>query len=76
MPRGMSRGYGRRGYYGRTFYPFGGFYGILDLLILLGIIYFLFKLFIVALPYALGLVVLLLLRSFLRGNRFRFCGPF
>ena len=76
MPRGIGRGYGGRGYYGRTFYPFGSFYGILDLLILLGILYFLFKLFIVALPYALGLVMLLLLRSFLRGNRFRFCEPF
>ncbi|NJE53689.1 hypothetical protein [Thermococcus sp. 21S9] len=75
MPRGMGRGYGRRGN-GGAFYPFGGFYGILDLLILLGILYFLFKLFIVALPYALGLVVLLLLRSFLRGNRFWFYGPF
>jgi len=75
MPRGIGRGYGRRGYY-RGVYPFRGFYGILDLLILLGILYFLFKLFVTALPYALGFVVLLLLRSFLRGTRFRFCGSF
>jgi hypothetical protein len=62
MPRGMGRGYGRR----RGFYPFGGAYGIIDLLILIGILYFLIKLFLVALPYALGLLVLLLLREFLR----------
>jgi len=68
MPRGMGRGYGREAY-GGNFYPFRGFHGILDLLILLGIIYFLFKLFVVALPYALGLALLLLLRSFLRGAR-------
>ncbi|WP_457741845.1 hypothetical protein [Thermococcus sp.] len=75
MPREMRRGYGRS-YYGRRFYPFG-FYGVLDLLILLGILYFLFKLFIVALPYALGLVVLLILRSFLRRNPgFGFYEPF
>ena len=76
MPRGMGRGYGRGGYYGRRAYPFGGFYGILDLLILLGILYFIFKLFLVALPYALGLVVLLLIRSLLRNRSFGFCGPF
>ncbi|NJE04793.1 hypothetical protein E3E36_01220 [Thermococcus sp. M36] len=62
MPRGMGRGYGR----GRGFYPFGGAYGIIDLLVLIGIIYFLVKLFLVALPYALGLLVLLIIREFLR----------
>lgn len=66
MPRGMGRGYGRSRY---GFYPFGGAYGLIDLLLLLGILYFLLKLFVVALPYALGLVILLLLRSFL-GRRF------
>ena len=73
MPRGMGRSYGRRGY--RS--PFFGGYGLLDLLILIGILYFLFKLFLVALPYALGLALLLVLRSFLRMNpRLGFCGPF
>jgi hypothetical protein len=41
MPRGMGRGYGR---YNRGS-PFFGGYGLLDLLILIGILYFLFKLF-------------------------------
>ena len=62
MPRGAGPGYRGRGFY----YSRGGFYGLLDVLILLGILYFLFKLFIVALPYALGLAVLLILRSVLR----------
>jgi len=66
MPRGMGRGYRRRSNYGGGFYPPGSFYGAFDLLIFVGILYFLFKLFVTALPYALGLVVLLLLRSFLR----------
>ncbi|ASJ11109.1 hypothetical protein A3L12_07260 [Thermococcus sp. P6] len=65
MPRGMGRGYG-----GRYWTP-GGFYGLLDLLILIGILYFLVKLLLVALPYALGLIILLMLRSFLRGPGFR-----
>jgi len=69
MPRGMGRG-GRYGYRSPLLGP-----GLLDLLILIGILYFLFKLFIVALPYALGLAVLLIIRSFLRGG-YRFCGPF
>jgi len=64
MPRGMGRGYGRRGYYGRS-YPFGSFYGVLDVLLLLGIIYLLVKLFVAAAPYALALVVLLVLREML-----------
>ncbi|WP_456395786.1 hypothetical protein [Thermococcus sp.] len=59
----MSRG--MRGY-GGGFYPFYRVYGILDLLLLIGILYFLIKLFLVALPYAIGLVVLLLLRELLR----------
>ena len=59
--------------YGRGFYPSYGFYGILDLILLIGILYFLIKLFLVALPYAIGLVVLLLLRELLRqGLRGRF----
>jgi len=65
MPRGMGRGYG-----GRDWTP-GGVYGPLDLLILIGILYFLIKLLVVALPYALGLIILLMLRSFLRGPGFR-----
>ncbi|WP_457741298.1 hypothetical protein [Thermococcus sp.] len=65
MPRGMGRGYGRRGYYDRGVYSYGGAYGLLNLLILIGIIYFLFKLFVVALPYALGLVILVALKAFL-----------
>lgn len=69
MGRGMGRGYGRWRYGFYPFSPFGSAYGIIDLLLLLGILYFLFKLFLVALPYALGLAILLLLRSFL-GRRF------
>ncbi len=64
MPRGMGRGYGRHRGYG--FYAPGSFYGLLDLLIFVGILYFLIKLFIAAAPYALGLVGLLILREFLR----------
>ncbi|AFL95980.1 hypothetical protein CL1_1784 [Thermococcus cleftensis] len=67
MPRGMGRGYGRFGGGIRyRFSPFGGAYGLIDLLSLIGILYFLVKLFIVAAPYALGLVALLILRSLLR----------
>ncbi|ASJ13836.1 hypothetical protein [Thermococcus radiotolerans] len=73
MPRGMGRGYGRSGY---GFYPFGGAYGLIDLLFLIGILYFLFKLFVVAFPYALGLVVLLILRSFLRPRFWGWGRPF
>jgi len=62
MPRGMGPGYGRRG---RGIYHNGLYEGV-DILILLGILYFLFKLLIVALPYAVGLIVLLFLRSFFR----------
>ncbi len=71
MPRGMGRGYGRPRY---GFYPFGSTYGLIDLLFLIGILYFLFKLFVVALPYALGLAALLVLRSFLRPRPW--WGPF
>ncbi|NJE31434.1 hypothetical protein E3E38_10305 [Thermococcus sp. 18S1] len=63
MPRGMGRGYSRLGH---GFYPFNGAYGLIDLLLLTGILYLLFKLFVAAFPYALGLGVLLILRSFLR----------
>ena len=70
MPRGMGRGYGRGG-----FYPFRGVYWLIEILILLGILYFLLKLFLVALPYALGLLVLLLLWELIRA-RPRAFGPF
>ncbi|RLF77653.1 hypothetical protein [Palaeococcus sp. (in: euryarchaeotes)] len=59
MPRG-------RGFYASP----RGAYGLLDLLLLIGIVYFLIKLFIAAAPYALGLIALLVLREFLRGPRF------
>ncbi|NJE41875.1 hypothetical protein [Thermococcus sp. GR6] len=65
MPRGAGRGYSggfSRSYYRRSF----GFYGLIDLLFLIGILYFLVKLFIVAAPYAVGLIALLILREFLR----------
>ncbi len=66
MPRGMGRGYGRS--FG--FFPFGGVYGIIDLLLLFGILYFLIKLFIAAAPYAIGLIVLLIFREVLRPRGF------
>lgn len=71
MPRGgiWRGGYGRGGYRVGP-HSLGGFYTLLDLLILIGILYFLIKLFLVALPYALGLTVLLVLRAFLRGPGF------
>ena len=72
MPRGMGRGYGR----GRGFYPLGGAYGIIELLILIGILYFLIKLFLVALPYALGLVVLLIIRELIRPRPRTWFRPF
>ncbi|WP_048147993.1 hypothetical protein [Palaeococcus ferrophilus] len=65
MPRGFGRGYRRYG-----LFPFRGVYGLIDLLFLIGILYFLVKLFIVAAPYAAGLLVLLLLREFLRPRPF------
>ncbi|NJE85858.1 hypothetical protein E3E23_08490 [Thermococcus sp. CX2] len=70
MPRGMGRGYGRG--FGRGYYlgPFG-FYGLIDLLLLIGILYFLVKLFIAAAPYAVGLLVLLILREFMRPRFWR-----
>lgn len=58
MPRG-------RGFYSSP----RGAHGLLDLLLLVGILYFLIKLLIAAAPYALGLMVLLILREFLRGPR-------
>ncbi len=60
MPRWMSGGYGR----GHR--RFGGFFGIIDLLLLIAILYILIKLFLVAAPYVIALVVLLLLRELLR----------
>ncbi|WP_297501451.1 hypothetical protein [Thermococcus sp.] len=61
MPRGMGR-YGR----GRGFYPLSGVYWIIELLILLGILYFMVKLLLVALPYALGLLVLIIIWELIR----------
>ncbi len=61
MPRGAGRAYRRF-----ASYRGAGFYSLLDLLLLIGILYFLIKLFLVALPYALGLGLLLLLRELLR----------
>ncbi|AEH24874.1 hypothetical protein [Pyrococcus yayanosii] len=70
MPRGMGRGYDRS--FGRRYYgypvPFGGFYNLLDLLLLIGILYTLVKIFFVAAPYALALALLLTIRSFLRSR--------
>lgn len=63
MPRGMGRGYGRSLW---GFRRFGGFYGLVDLLFLVVILYILIKLFLIAAPYVIALVVLLLLREFLR----------
>jgi len=77
MPRGFGRGYGRfHGGYQRGLFPFGGVYGLIDLLLLIGILYFLVKLFIAAAPYALGLAVLLILRAFLRPGPITRFGPF
>jgi len=77
MPRGFGRGYGRfHGGYRRDLFPFGGVYGLIDLLLLVGILYFLVKLFIAAAPYALGLAVLLILRAFLRPGPITRFGPF
>ncbi|ACJ16408.1 hypothetical protein, conserved [Thermococcus onnurineus NA1] len=75
MPRGAGRGYSRgfgRGYYRRSF----GFYGLIDLLFLIGILYFFVKLFIVAAPYAVGLIALLILREFLRPRLWGWRRPF
>ncbi|WP_042681005.1 hypothetical protein [Thermococcus paralvinellae] len=69
MPRLMNRGYGRgcrRSFWG--FRRFGGFFGIIDLLVIIAILYVLIKLFLVASPYVITLVVLLLLREFLRSR--------
>jgi len=68
MPRGMGRyGRGFRGsYQGYRFFPFGGFYGLIDLIFLLVITYILIKLFLVAAPYVIALVTLILLWGFLR----------
>ncbi|ACS89763.1 MULTISPECIES: hypothetical protein [Thermococcus] len=63
MPRGFGRNYGKRSLLG---YRFGGFYGLLDALLLIGMLYFLVKLLLVALPYALGLLVIFIIRGFLR----------
>ncbi len=75
MPRGFGRGYGRfdRGF-GGGYGPYhgSGLYGLVDLLILLGIVYFLVKLFVVATPYAIGLALLLLLRAMIRPHPGRF----
>ncbi|WP_394355153.1 hypothetical protein [Thermococcus sp.] len=68
----MGRGYGR----GRGFYSLGGAYGIIELLILIGILYFLIKLFLVALPYALGLAMLLIIREFIRPRPGTWFRPF
>ena len=78
MPRGFGRGYGRfnGGYRRYGFFQFGGVYGLMNLLFLIGILYFLVKLFIVAAPYAIGLVVLLILRAFLRPGPRTWFGPF
>ncbi|MBO8174457.1 MAG: hypothetical protein H0Z18_04290 [Thermococcus sp.] len=67
MPRWISRGYGRG--YGRSFWGsrrFGGFFGIVDLLFLIAILYILIKLFLVAAPYVIALIVLLVLWEFFK----------
>jgi len=65
MPRGFGRNYGKRSLLG---YWFGGVYGLLDILLLVGMLYFLAKLLLVALPYALGLLVIFIIRGFLRSR--------
>ncbi|WP_297417457.1 hypothetical protein [Thermococcus sp.] len=78
MPRGFGRGYGRfnGSYRGYRAYPTGRVYSLLDILLLIGILYFLVKLFLVALPYALGLLVLLIVREFIRPRLGTWFGPF
>jgi len=68
MPRGMRRNHLRHNFMG---YPFRGFYGLVDALIIVGVLYFLVKLLLVALPYALGLLILFVLRQFLRAHPWR-----
>lgn len=51
---------------------FKGFYSILDLLLLIGVLYFLVKLFLVALPYALGFLVIFVVRDLLKPRPGRF----
>ena len=63
MPRGFGRNYGKRSLLG---YRFRGIYALLDILLLVGMLYFLVKLLLVALPYALGLLLIFLIRGFLR----------
>jgi len=63
MLRGFGRNYGKKGL---LTYRFGGIYALLDILLLVGMLYFLVKLLLVALPYALGLLLIFLIRGFLR----------
>jgi len=63
MPRGFGRNYGKGSLLG---YRFRGIYALLDILLLVGMLYFLVKLLLVALPYALGLLLIFLIRGFLR----------
>jgi len=65
MPRGFGRNYGKGSLLG---YRFRGIYALLDILLLVGMLYFLVKLLLVALPYALGLLLIFLIRSFLRSR--------
>ncbi|NJE25104.1 hypothetical protein E3E22_00360 [Thermococcus sp. MV5] len=66
MPRGMGRGYRRQSFFN---YCLREPYYLIDMLLLIGIIYFFIRLLFVALPYALGFIVLLIIRGFLRPNR-------
>ncbi|WP_048056054.1 hypothetical protein [Pyrococcus sp. ST04] len=64
MPRGMGRGYGRRF---SPFYPFGGsLFWLLDILLLLAMLYILLKLFLVAAPYVIALIVIMIIRALIR----------
>ena len=65
MLRGFGRNYGKRGL---LTYRFGGIYALLDILLLVGMLYFLVKLLLVALPYALALLVIFIIREFLRSR--------
>ncbi|ASJ16826.1 hypothetical protein A3L04_06925 [Thermococcus chitonophagus] len=67
MPRGMGRGYGR-GFF--PYSPFGGLYWLIDVILLVAMLCILFKLFLVAAPYVIALVVIMLIRSFLRPRPF------
>ncbi|AEC52611.1 hypothetical protein PNA2_1696 [Pyrococcus sp. NA2] len=62
MPRGMGRGYGR----GYRRFPA---WSLIDLVFILIILYLLLKLFLVAAPYVIALVIVYLIWKFIRYPR-------